>query len=347
MRTQFSQAMLLRPVAAAAPLVVAALMVLTPGMASAHKGTPSATTVVVAPATCPITSTRTVQVRTATQLADALGHALPGDAIELADGTYPGHFVIDRSGTGAAPITLCGSRRAILDGGGITTGYGLALRADHWFLIGFTVRNSLKGIMTDRANDNVLRGLEIYGIGGEGVHFRTFSSHNTLQGSSIHDTGLYVAHDGEGVYVGSAYTNWTRYTGGLPDRSDANQIIGNTIGPNTTAESVDLKEGTTGGLVSGNVFNGTGMTAADSWVDAKGNGYLITGNTGSVAPTDGFQTHIQLAGWGNDNTFQGNVADVRSSGYGFRTKAGSVGNVVACDNVVKNAAQGYANTPCR
>jgi len=290
---------------------------------------------------------RRVSVSDSAGLTDALAHALPGDAIELADGTYAGHFVIDRSGTGAAPITLCGSRRAILDGGGIISGYGLALQADQWVISGIAITNSAVGIMADRANDNVLRGLEVYGIGGEGVHFRTFSSHNTLQGSFIHDTGRFVAHDGEGVYVGSAYTNWSKYTGGMPDRSDANRIIGNTIGPNTTAESVDLKEGTTGGLVSGNVFNGTGMTAADSWVDVKGNGYLITGNTGTMAPTDGFQTHIQLAGWGNDNTFQGNAADVRASGYGFRNKAGSVGNVVACDNVVSNAGQGFANIPCR
>jgi hypothetical protein len=335
--------MLLRPVTASAALIIAALMVFTPGLASAHQGTSSSTTPFVVPATCPIAPTRTVQVRTATQLT----HALPGDAIELADGTYAGHFVIARSGTAAAPITLCGSRRAILDGGGITTGYGLALRADHWIVSGFAITDVGVGIMADRANDNVLRGLEVYGIGGEGVHFRTFSSHNTLQASFIHDTGLYVAHDGEGVYVGSAAVNWATYTGGLPDRSDANQIIGNTIGPNTTAESVDLKEGTTGGLVSANVFNGTGMTAADSWIDAKGNGYRIAGNTGSVAPTDGFQTHIQVAGWGNDNTFQGNVADVQASGYGFRIKAGSSGNVVACDNVVSHAVQGFANIPCR
>lgn len=347
MPTRFPRPRLVRPVVVVAALTVATAIVFTPGMASARQRASSSTTTFAAPATCPVAPTRTVQVRTATQLTDALRHALPGDAIELADGLYVGHFVIDRSGTGAAPITLCGSRRAILDGGGITTGYGVALRADHWVLAGFTVRNSQKGIMTDRANDNVLRGLEVYRVGGEGVHFRTFSSRNTLQGSFIHDTGLDVAHDGEGVYVGSAYTNWSKYTGGLPDRSDANQIIGNTIGPNTTAESVDLKEGTTGGLVSGNTFNGTGMTAADSWVDAKGNGYLITGNTGAVAPADGFQTHVQLAGWGNDNTFQGNVADVQASGYGFRIKAGSTGNVVACDNVVSHAGQGFANIPCR
>ena len=201
--------------------------------------------------------------------------------------------------------------------------------------------------MTDRANFNLLRDLEIYGIGDEAVHFRTFSSHNTLQDSLIHDTGLSVAQYGEGVYVGSAYENWCTYTACQPDRSDGNRIVGNTIGPNTTAESVDLKEGTTGGAVLNNTFSGVGMSAADSWLDAKGNGYLISGNRGTSAPVDGFQTHVKVAGWGNDNVFRGNVADVEAAGYGIRIKAGSSGNLVACDNIVTNAASGLANIPCR
>ena len=308
--------------------------------------TPTPTLASTSGSSCPAVATRIVPVRTATELAAALSHAAGGDAIELADGVYAGRFVITRSGTNTAPITLCGGRQAILDGGGVTTGYGVALQADYWVLAGFTVRHSNKGIMTDHANFNVLRGLEVYGTGGEGIHLRRFSSHNTVQGNFIHDTGLYVAHDGEGVYVGSAYTNWCTYTACQPDRSDANQIIGNTIGPNTTAESVDLKEGTTGGLVSGNTFDGSGMTAADSWVDAKGNGYLIKANTGTNAPTDGFQTHIQLAGWGNDNIFQANIANVHAAGYGFRIKVGSIGDLVTCDNIVRYASQGYANVAC-
>lgn len=305
----------------------------------------TSTAVIGSPAACPTFAVRRVAVSSSTLLTVALRDARPGDVIELAEGVYRGHFVADRPGTSSAPITLCGSRRAIVDGGTITIGYAFALRANYWHLTGFTVRNARKGIMTDRASFNVLRALEVYNIGDEGVHFRTFSSDNRLEASFIHDVGLYTSHNGEGVYVGSAYTNWPKYTDGRPDRSDRNQIIGNTISA-TTAESVDLKEGTTGGRVSGNTFVGSGMTAADSWVDVKGNGYVISHNRGTSAPTDGFQTHVQLAGWGNGNTFQANIADVRADGYGFRIKSGSTGNVVTCDNVVLAALRGFANVTC-
>jgi hypothetical protein len=47
------------------------------------------------------------------------------------------------------------------------------------------------------------------------------------------------------------------YNGGKgPDRSDRNQALNNTIGPDVTAEHVDIKEGTQSGVVRGNTFNG-------------------------------------------------------------------------------------------
>ena len=87
-------------------------------------------------------------------------------------------------------------------------------------------------------------------------------------------------------------------------------MINNRIGPNTTAESVDIKEGTSATIVTGNSFDGRGMTAADSWVDAKGNVALISRNTGSHSPRDGFQTHVIVSGWGSGNRFTANHAQV-------------------------------------
>jgi hypothetical protein len=49
---------------------------------------------------------RTVEVTTAESLARALAGAQPGDDILLADGVYRGTFVLARSGTAAAPITI-------------------------------------------------------------------------------------------------------------------------------------------------------------------------------------------------------------------------------------------------
>src|SRR2546421_3506581 len=57
---------------------------------------------------------RTVNVANAAQLKAALLGAHPGDVVHLADGTYKGAFYATVSGTSTAPITLTGSRNAVL-----------------------------------------------------------------------------------------------------------------------------------------------------------------------------------------------------------------------------------------
>lgn len=293
---------------------------------------------------CPATGGRRVEVTDAPGLEGALAAIRPGDVVHLVPGTYHGRFGSAVSGTTAAPIVVCGSRDAVLDGGEVDTGYGFHLEADYWVLQGFSVTHSQKGVVLDHANHDELRDLGIYGIGDEGIHLRACSSDNLVTDSDIHDVGKTDAHAGEGIYVGSAVDNWGTCSSGLPDKSDRNRVIGNRIGPDTTAESVDIKEGTTGTVVTGNTFDGRGMTAADSWVDAKGNDAVITGNTGTHAPRDGFQTHIIVTGWGQGNRFTGNNAKVSGPGYGFRIDGPD--NFVGCDNVVTGAKSGIANVPC-
>ncbi len=60
-----------------------------------------------------------------------------------------------------------------------------------------------------------------------------------------------------------APSNWCTITDCDPDRSDRNVISGNQIS-GAGSESVDIEEGTTGGAVRGNTFDGAGMTGADS-----------------------------------------------------------------------------------
>ena len=300
---------------------------------------------VVVPGTA---AAQTVTVHNATELTSALRVANPGDVIQLADGSYAGPFTISRSGTASAPITLTGSRSAVIDGQGTSSGRTVQLQADHWRLRGFTVSNGQKGIMALGAHDTIIDGVQVHHIGDEAIHFRDNSTDNTVQNSVITDTGLREPGFGEGLYFGQAVSNWVN---GQPDRSDRNHAINNHIGPDVRAEHLDLKEGTTGGEVRGNTFDGTGMSGenfADSWIDVKGNGYRITSNTGSHALLDGFQTHIQVTGWGRDNVFSANTADVGASGFGFKiTKDGSgtAGNVVCSNNTVTNAGSGVANIP--
>lgn len=298
-----------------------------------------------APNSCAESGRREVSVETGAELAAALLDAQPGDRIELADATYSGNFEALADGAEAARISLCGSRGAVIDGDGWEhSGYAFWLQADYWTMSGITVTNAQKGVMLDGANHVVLDGLEVHTIGHEAVHFRTHSSDNVIQRSDIHDTGLDNEKFGEGVYLGSAISNWPKYTDGDPDRSDRNQVLGNRIW-NTSSESVDIKEGAEGGLVEGNLFDGSLLSGADSWVDVKGNGHVIHGNTGTSSTGDGFQTHvIDNLEWGRANVFEGNVANVHGPGVGFYLhQPDESGNIVHCDNIVTGAGAGFTN----
>lgn len=301
---------------------------------------------------CEFAHSSEVAVASASELTAALSSAQPGTLIRLAPGVYSGNFKATTSGSAAKPIVLCGPREAVLDGGSLTSGYVLYLnKVSSWILSGFTARRGQKGIVLDESNDNLLSGLLVHDLGQEGVHFRKFSSRNTLSHSEIRDTGKDSPGFGEGVYLGSAVSNWKTYTGAsdLPDRCDANKVLGNVLGPGITAEHIDIKEGTISGEVRGNTFNGAGISganSADSWIDVKGSGYQIVQNHGTSSPVDGFQTHVAVAGWGNYNVFSGNTADVDGPGFGFSVALSSEGNVVKCDNVVTRAAAGFANLPC-
>ncbi|MFJ2953196.1 right-handed parallel beta-helix repeat-containing protein [Streptomyces sp. NPDC087270] len=298
----------------------------------------------------------TVSVSTSDQLVAALAAAAPGDTIQLADGSYTGKFVATTAGTSSKPITLVGSAKAVLHSSEYTgpsavatnaraasptaaraasaatpasscptggTGYGLYLDgAAYWHLTGFTVDTASKGIVMDAAPHVTIDGVEVRNIGDEGVHFRKGSSDGVIENSYVHDTGQNQPGYGEGVYIGSAKSNWACYAGSSGvDASDDVQVLKNRIGPNVAAEGLDIKEGTKNGVVSGNTFDGTGEqneNSADSTIDAKGDGYRIDGNKVSHPYLDGFQTHTAQSPYGCGNTFAGNTFSVTASdGYGI------------------------------
>jgi hypothetical protein len=236
----------------------------------------------------------------------------------------------------------------VLDGGDPSDGYVLHLDgASYWTLSGFTVQNGQKGVMLDDTQHSVLQGLTVRRTGDEAVHLRANSSDNTVRGNSVSETGLRKPKFGEGIYVGSSKNNWCQVSDCKPDRSDRNVVTGNTVA-DTGAENVDIKEGTTGGVLSDNSFDGTGMQGqnhADSWVDVKGNGWSITGNRGTNSILDGFQTHELMSGWGTDNTFTDNTVDLgNSDGVAFAFRP-VLGNTVSCDNHVVGSNE-LSTTKC-
>jgi hypothetical protein len=267
-------------------------------------------------------SATTINVSNATQLKAALAAAKPGDTIKLADGDYGDQFIATTPGTAAAPITLTGSAKAVLhdplfnlgdtDCPSGQTGYGLWLEgANYWNLTGFTVDDSKKGIVLDGASHVTINRVTVHDIGYEGVHFRKSSAYGVIKNSKVYNTGLEEPGYGEGVYLGSANSNWECYgtnKGKSPDASNYIQVLNNKIGPNVAD-----------GLISGNTLDGTGeknQNSADSTIDVKGDKYTITGNTAMNAYLDTFQVHNVYQKTGCSNTFSKNTLTVTNkNGY--------------------------------
>ncbi|SDK29945.1 discoidin domain-containing protein [Nonomuraea jiangxiensis] len=319
----------------------------------------------------------TVDVATAAQLSAALSAAQPGQTIRLAAGEYRGAFLAQRAGTASAPITLTGPTNAVLvnDGpsgtapscpaptSGWDSGYGLWLfGANYWRLNGFTVKDSKKGIVLDNSRNVTIDGVYVHHTDEEAVHFRRSSADGVIQNSRIDNAGLVQPGYGEGVYIGSANSNWSCHgnSGGV-DRSDRVRVLNNVIGPNVAAEHIDIKEGTFDGVIRGNTFNGRGITgqnSGDSWVDAKGIGYLIENNTGNFSSpgtfANGYETHNPSTSPsfanGCGNIWRSNRSDLGGVGaYAIRitstSKCSGNPNVVYSSNTVTNARSGLTNIP--
>ncbi len=341
-------------------------------------GNVSATSTAVTATTSPSSGGgSTVDVSTAEQLQAALASVNAGQTIRLAAGTYHGAFLTSRAGTASQPITLTGPAGAVLvnDGPsgtapscpapttGWDSGYGLWLSgAPHWNLAGFTVADSKKGIVLDDSHHVTIERVHVHHVDEEAVHFRRSSSDGVIRDSRIESTGLVQKGYGEGVYVGSAASNWACHgnSGGV-DRSDRVQVVNNDIGPNVAAEAIDIKEGTTAGVIRGNRFDGQGISgdnSADSWIDAKGIGYLIENNTGTFRSpgtlANGHETHNPNTSPpfanGCGNVWRDNRSDLGGVGQ-YAIKIASTSqcsgnpNIVYASNTVTNAVTGLTNIP--
>jgi hypothetical protein len=331
------------------------------------------------PTTPPTTSPTTpppsgpvIDVGTAAQLSAAIAAVRPGQTIRLAAGTYNGAFLARTAGTASAPITLTGPASAVLtnpaaEGSpagscsvpttGFDPGYGLWLyQAPYWRLTGFTINTAVKGIIIDNSAHVSVDGVTVQNINAEGVHFRSSSPDGVIQNSTIRDTGKVQPEYGEGIYLGSANSNWSCYgnTGGV-DASDRVQVLNNHVGPNVAAEHVDVKEGTVGGVIRGNTWNGQGIAgqnSADSWLDVKGSNYLIENNTGTFSTpgvfANGYETHNPTTGSGCGNMWRNNRSDLGGVGawaidVTSTSKCAGNLNVVYASNTVTNAKSGLTN----
>lgn len=255
----------------------------------------------------------TYNVSNSTALKNALSSATAGDVILLASGTYTTAATtasfptgdggtVNRSflfrgvnnGTASNKITLKSANAAnpaILSGSGATSsGYVLYITGDHWVIEDIKIKSGVKGLILDNSNNSIIRGVEIFDIGQEGLHVRDGSSNTLIDNVNLHDIGTINDGFGEGIYIGSDNSVWwegngstTGENGRYYRRAANNTTIKNsTIGPNITAEPFDIKEGTENTVVENCVIYGSGISGnnfADSHIDIKGNTAKIRCNT--------------------------------------------------------------------
>jgi len=270
----------------------------------------------------------------------AVTKSQPGDLIIMSPGKYSptisgsNHHAIGFSGkrgTATKPITLCGPRSAIIDGGSSSRGPVLFRIIDSTYIrvVGMTMKNGLKGINVENSYHSVIRSVYVTKVGGEGIHLQKFSSYNVIKDCLITYTGRKRAGIGEGIYIGS--DDGARRN----DRCIRNDVLNNKIGPGVTAEPIDIKQFTRDGVIQGNTLDGSdlcGCNYAVSLINVKGNGYKILDNIGKNAKQDMFKTSQTNRGEGRNNHFAGNscLGKLRSGFDCVRIAASVDGNTVAC-----------------
>lgn len=287
----------------------------------------------------------TVTVGDSAGLASALGSAGPGTVVRLRPGRYTGQVRISVRGTADAPVWVCGPRDAVVEGDGPSAGGGVRIAdSAHLVLAGLSVRNAQKGVSVIASTSVVLADLAVSEIGEEGVHLKSGTTDSAVVGTTIDRTGLAHPEYGEGLYVGTDHLNWCAWLDCQPDRSDRNVLQGNTVS-RTAAEPIEVKEGTSDGVVSGNRIDGAGSTV-DRLVALKGTGWTVSGNRGTDAGFAGVQV-LHREGWGTGNAVFGNVFDGRLTGYAAQVPVDDPSNVVGCDNRVPAQARGISNVACQ
>jgi hypothetical protein len=291
----------------------------------------------------------TTTVSTWKQLQTALGAARAGTVIRMSPGTYsvPWGMPVSVRGTSSNPVWICGPRSAVLSGPGVTRPGGFRIDSSSYLRIaGMTVRNSQKGIQVLNSDHVSVADTLVEHIGEEAVHLKNQTTDSVVIGNTIHETGLMTPAYGEGVYVGTAKGNWCAYNGCNADASNRNTIMWNSIS-DTAAEPIDLKEGATDGTVRGNTLDGAGMKTGETLISVQTNDWVVSGNTGSHARTDGAQVWQVYDVWGRDNTLYANTFTSSVPGYGVRLAYKDLGNVVGCDTQVSSGSDGISNKSCQ
>ncbi|KTR95167.1 hypothetical protein NS220_06760 [Microbacterium testaceum] len=290
----------------------------------------------------------------------AIAAAQPGTTIRLADGVYGPLVVTDKHGTAEQRISICGARDAVVrpfpDTSNMVGAIGVKVEGSSFITLnGFTVQNAQKGVALASTSDSRVYALRVMNTSQGGIYAQTGSSDNLIAANQISHTGLDqgipehgIWHRdgryGEGIYVGNSQGNDTCEPNCAPDPSDRNVIVWNTI-TDVTAEAIEAKEQSTGGLIYNNTvtLSSTHHAAIYSALQVKGDGYLVYGNNITSGLKYGIRSVTTQVGdrdWGYDNVFASNAITLTSAidpaEYGFFQNYGTA-NAFGCDNTLSSS----------
>ncbi|MCR4326181.1 MAG: right-handed parallel beta-helix repeat-containing protein, partial [Candidatus Roizmanbacteria bacterium] len=281
--------------------------------------------------------------------------AMPGETINLLPGVYQQDIISKRDGTNNAPITITGTRAAIVQGGGESR--IVQIHHDYLTLQGFTIdgkyrethtpdsyRDKLIYAIGTQPQDGVsglrILNMDLKNAGGECVRLRYFAQNNEIANTSITGCGIHDfsfadgGKNGEGIYIGTAPEQRTdkKNPTADPDESYYNWIHHNTI--NTKGnECVDIKETSRFNIVEYN--DCTGQRDIESGgMDSRGEENIFRHNT--IHDNQG--AGIRLGGDedvdGINNQIYNNTIVNNASG-GIKIQTWPQGSMI-CENTMSN-----------
>ena len=266
----------------------------------------------------------------------AVDLAKPGDKVQLLPGVYLQDVVTRISGIPDNPITITGTREAIVKGGGEPRVF--EINHDYITLDGF----SIDGLHGDATKEKGYSDKLIYAVGkakgkgvtevkilnmlvknagGECIRFRYFAKRNEIAYNTIVGCGAFDfvlkgdGKNGEGIYIGTAPEQLDdgRNPSKERDESNNNWIHHNTIDTQGN-ECVDIKEGSYGNIVEYN--NCTGQKDSESGgLDARGSKNIlryneVRGNVGAGIRLGGDKEDDGI----NNDVYENIIQNNRSGG---------------------------------
>lgn len=282
------------------------------------------------------TASEIINCNSAACIQNAVINAEAGDEIIIAPGTYnfgltdkiPGAFgraaylYSNKNGNQNAPIILRGedpNNRPTIKGADYIDGYLFGLEGNYWIIKDIEFRTGSKGVILDNADFTQLENLEIHDVGEEALHFRHGTTNSSAVNCFIHDTGKNPDKTdfGEGIYIGSdrsvhnleyneegseAYCQTWKRNQGRCGRF-YNPYVNNItikdceLGPNVTAELIDVREGASNVFITNNTFDAKGIINKDfqdSFIDVKSSFTYIDGNTFNQNGASSLKKGIQV-----------------------------------------------------